>query len=190
MLLPEVGFPPTSTAAKKPVLWAPLAQGCNSFEACVAREHSPLPRLSHDHSLTEREMQMPVQYLSSIVLRCCRFVTPMRSLALTSVAGLMIVGVACFCQAQQSQQGQQGRQVSLKVQLTAGLKARTSADKAFINKVVTQVESGKLPRRLVDSTFLWARKKAEAKSSSRALRPMVYFQPGLLARTRMLGIKL
>lgn len=84
----------------------------------------------------------------------------------------------------------QGRQITLKQQLTAGLKAFTPGDKAFIDMVVIKVQQGVLPRSLVDSTFLWAREKAEARSPSRALRPMVYFKPALVARAKRLDIKL
>ncbi len=84
----------------------------------------------------------------------------------------------------------EGRQISLRRQLTSGLRAFTRADKAFIEKVVLAVETGVLPRKLVDSTFLWARKRATRKSNSRRLRPIVYFQPGLILRAKKIGVKL
>jgi len=83
-----------------------------------------------------------------------------------------------------------GRQINLRQQLTTGLKAFTKGDFAFIDLVVLAVEQKKLPRRLVDSTFLWAREKAVRRSYSRSLRPMVYFKPGLILRARKLGVKL
>ncbi|WP_148074874.1 hypothetical protein [Bythopirellula goksoeyrii] len=108
----------------------------------------------------------------------------------------LMVALLCFCilptNGQQSigPDTQQGRQLSLKQQLTLGLKAVTPSDKEFIDLVVLRVEQGKLPRSLVDSTFLWARQRADAKSYSRSLRPMVYFKPGLIARTKKLHIEL
>lgn len=84
----------------------------------------------------------------------------------------------------------QGRQVTLRQQLTVGLKAVTKPDLAFVDKVVKAVEMGVLPRKLVDSTFLWARDRAARKSYTRRLRPMVYFQPGLILRAKRLGVKL
>jgi len=84
----------------------------------------------------------------------------------------------------------QGRKITLRDQLTTGLRAFTKADRAFIDKVVILVEQGKLPRRLVDGTFLWARDRAARRSFSRRLRPMVYFQPALLARAKRIGVKL
>jgi hypothetical protein len=84
----------------------------------------------------------------------------------------------------------EGRKLPLKEQLTLGLKATTKDDKEFINLVVQKVEQGILPRPLVDSTFLWARERANRKSYSRSLRPMVYFKPALLARAKMMRITL
>ncbi|NOZ39767.1 MAG: hypothetical protein GXP24_06025 [Planctomycetes bacterium] len=84
----------------------------------------------------------------------------------------------------------QGRQVTLRKQLTIGLKVFTQADKVFIDKVVTAVEQGRLPRKLVDSTFLWARGRAKRRSYARYLRPMVYFQPGLTLRAKRIGVRL
>jgi hypothetical protein len=110
---------------------------------------------------------------------------------------LLALAVVLLCnpdgaRAQQSvnPQGNQGRQVSLRDQLTAGLKAKTKGDFTFIDKVIANVEQGKLPRRMVDGTFLWARNRAAAKSYARSLRPMVYFQPGLTARAKRIGVTL
>jgi hypothetical protein len=74
-----------------------------------------------------------------------------------------------------------GKSVSLKDQLEKGLKARRPQEFAFIARVAALVEQGKLPRKLVDSTFLWAR-------SSR--HPFQYFERGLKVRARRLGIPL
>ncbi|MEM8946897.1 MAG: hypothetical protein AAGD11_17110 [Planctomycetota bacterium] len=84
----------------------------------------------------------------------------------------------------------QGRQVDLETQLLVGLKAFTAADRLFINRVVNEVRLGRLPRRLVDTTFLWARDRAVRRSYSRQFRPMVYFQPGLTLRARAIGVTL
>lgn len=84
----------------------------------------------------------------------------------------------------------QGRQVDLKTQLTAGLKAFTPADRLFIDRVVLAVQQGRLPRQLVDTTFLWARDRAVRRSYTRQFRPMVYFQPALTLRARAIGVAL
>jgi len=84
----------------------------------------------------------------------------------------------------------QGRRLSLEVQLRLGLRATTKGDKAFIKKVADLVQQGKLPKKLVDGTFLWARQRAARKSRSRELRPMVYFKPALVLRSKRIGVKL
>ena len=48
---------------------------------------------------------------------------------------------------------------TLKDKLEKGLKARLPSEFAFIANVVSKVNDGTLPLSLVDSTFLWARKK-------------------------------
>ena len=84
----------------------------------------------------------------------------------------------------------QGRQISLFDQLRVGLKAVTKEDFAFINLVVLRVDEGKLPRELVDSTFLWARNRYRSRPGNHRLRPMVYFKPGLTARAKKIGVVL
>lgn len=84
----------------------------------------------------------------------------------------------------------QGRRISLQDQLTSGLYAVTKSDRVFIDKVVLLVEEGKLPKRLVDSTFLWARARAALRNPTRWMRPMVYFRPALVARAHRIGVKL
>lgn len=84
----------------------------------------------------------------------------------------------------------QGRQVSFKDQLRVGLKAVSKADFAFIDLVVLKVDQGKLPRKLVDSTFLWARNRYKTRPGSHRLRPMVYFQPALVIQAKAVGVQL
>ena len=84
----------------------------------------------------------------------------------------------------------QGRQVSLSDQLRVGLKAVTKEDLAFIQLVVLRVNEGKLPRELVDSTFLWARNRYKGHHGNHRLRPMVYFKPALVARAKKIGVPL
>ena len=83
-----------------------------------------------------------------------------------------------------------GRQVSLRDQLRVGLKAVTKADFAFIDLVVLRVEQGTLPRKLVDSTFLWARNRYKSRPTNHRLRPIVYFQPALVLQTKKIGVPL
>ncbi len=71
---------------------------------------------------------------------------------------------------------------TLKQQLQAGLLARTPHEREFIDQVVQKVNEGDLPRSLVDSTFLWARRKQPY--------PMPYFEQALRVRAKLAGIDL
>lgn len=84
----------------------------------------------------------------------------------------------------------QGRQITLRDQLRTGLKAFTPDDLAFIDVIVAKVDQGVLPRTMVDSTFLWARRRVTAYGSHYAKRPMVYFKPALVARAKAIGVAL
>ena len=46
--------------------------------------------------------------------------------------------------------------ISLEDQLKTGLKARRPEETEFIEEVARLVNAGQLPRKLVDSTFMWA----------------------------------
>lgn len=73
-------------------------------------------------------------------------------------------------------------QLTLKDALEKGLKARRPEEFEFIDRVVFLVEEGVLPKRLVQSTFFWARQHPRI--------PAVYFEWALRARARRLGILL
>jgi len=81
-----------------------------------------------------------------------------------------------------------GRQVNLYDMLRVGLKAKTKADFEYIAEVVEKVDQGKLPRDMVDSSFLYARYRYRTHPGSHKLRPMVYFQPSLTARAKKIGV--
>lgn len=49
--------------------------------------------------------------------------------------------------------------ISLRVQLEKGLRAMRPQDFSFLNVVLQQVDEGKLPRDLVEMSFLWARRQ-------------------------------
>ncbi|QDT71160.1 hypothetical protein [Lacipirellula limnantheis] len=81
-----------------------------------------------------------------------------------------------------------GRQVGLYDMLRVGLKAKTEADFKYIAQVVKLVDEGKLPRDMVESSFLYARYRYRTHPGSFQLRPMVYFQPSLTARAKKIGV--
>ena len=71
------------------------------------------------------------------------------------------------------------------VELTAdvmriALHTSTQQEDGFIQYVLDKVDQGKLPLDLVQSTFLWARKKPHKK--------FFYFQQGLILRAKDRGI--
>jgi hypothetical protein len=68
----------------------------------------------------------------------------------------------------------------LKSQLEKGLKARRPVEFEYIAQVIALVDNETLPRSLVDSSFLWARKKRT--------RKLQYFQFALRAQAQKLGI--
>jgi hypothetical protein len=71
--------------------------------------------------------------------------------------------------------------LDLKKQLELGLRARRDVEFEYIEKIIKLVEKGTLPRKLVDSTFIWAR--------NMPTRQLQYFQFALRARAKKLGIK-
>ena len=84
-----------------------------------------------------------------------------------------------------------GKPISLHDRLITGLKARLNNELRFVDKVVYLVDTGKLPESLVDQTFFWARQKTLAKyrRSTRHHRPIIYFQPAMVARAARIGVK-
>jgi hypothetical protein len=72
--------------------------------------------------------------------------------------------------------------LDLKTQLEKGLYARRPVEFEYIDQIIQLVEDGQLPRELVTSTFVWARKKPN--------RRLQYFQFALQARARGLDVEL
>jgi hypothetical protein len=72
--------------------------------------------------------------------------------------------------------------------LTFGLQAKLPSEVAFVNSVVTAVQSGELPPVLVDQTYFWARTRVGNSFYGRATRPIIYFIPALEARVKKLHL--
>lgn len=66
--------------------------------------------------------------------------------------------------------------------LAKGLKARLPEEFAFVDRVVKLVDHGRLSREMVQSTFLWARKKPK--------HQFQYFEHGLRLRAEEAGVRL
>jgi len=70
----------------------------------------------------------------------------------------------------------------LQERLEKGLKARRPKEFDFIASVVALVETGRLPVKVVDATFLWARMKPK--------HVFQYFERALRLRLARLGIEI
>ena len=74
-------------------------------------------------------------------------------------------------------------QATLQEVLEVGLKLRRPVEFQFVEKVVGMVDRGELPRSLVESTFLWARRQ-------HGRRPFPYFERGLRKRAQQIGVEI
>ncbi len=73
--------------------------------------------------------------------------------------------------------------ISLEDQLKTGLKARRPEETEFIEEVARLVNEGELPRKLVDSTFVWAVRR-------RTTYPFPAFERALRLQADRLGVDL
>jgi hypothetical protein len=73
--------------------------------------------------------------------------------------------------------------ISLEDQLKTGLKARRPEETEFIAEVARLVDTGRLPRKLVDSTFTWAMRR-------RQTYPFPAFERALRLQADRLGVGL
>jgi hypothetical protein len=80
--------------------------------------------------------------------------------------------------------------VTVRDRLIAGLQARLQSEVGFIDAVLAQVEAGHIPQQMVDETFFWARKKAGDTRFGRPRRPIIYFEPAMMARAKALNVTL
>ncbi len=67
-------------------------------------------------------------------------------------------------------------------QIKAALHTTTEEEQGFVDRTVAMVASGKLPRDMFTSCFIWARKKPR--------RKFQYFKAALTARAATVGINL
>ncbi len=73
--------------------------------------------------------------------------------------------------------------VSLADRLKVGLRARRPEEEEFLEKVATLVRTGKLPRKLVDSTYIWAIRRRQD-------YPFPAFERALQLQADRLGVDL
>jgi hypothetical protein len=76
-----------------------------------------------------------------------------------------------------------GRTAGLEDRLKAGLRVQVPAEEDFVEKVVLLVRTGKLPGKLVDSTYIWAIER-------RKEYPFPAFEKALRLQAEKLGVRL
>lgn len=76
-----------------------------------------------------------------------------------------------------------GEEISLEDRLRTGLRVRRPEDGEFIAEVVRRVNAGDLPRKLVDSTFIWAVRRQKK-------YPFPAFEQALRLQAERLGVDL
>ncbi|MEX2141288.1 MAG: hypothetical protein WD894_18630 [Pirellulales bacterium] len=107
----------------------------------------------------------------------------LRRAMLSALASLFCFGIRGVSGQEQTSSGLgKAAGTTLKKTLEAGLRARRPQEFAFLALVATKVEDGTLPRSLVESTFFWARRQGRY--------PVVYFEAGLRARAKRIGVVL
>ncbi len=107
---------------------------------------------------------------------------------LSVVAMPIAVGVAPLLAQQGQSQFVASQQITFEQRLLTGLRVKTPADAAYVNRVAAAVRAGQLPVALVDSSFFYARARAVRYDSRLVNNPVIYFRLALNARTQALGI--
>jgi hypothetical protein len=79
---------------------------------------------------------------------------------------------------------------TLRERLIYGLAARIPVELEFVDAVVLEVRLGRLPQRMVDQTFFWARDRASIAQNGSQERPIIFFQPAMRIRAARLKVKL
>lgn len=106
----------------------------------------------------------------------------MRFLAQTLLLAAVTAAIASAALAGEAHAGLE-RGPGLAERLAAGLEARRPEDFAFAEQVAALVTEGRLPVRVVDSAFLWAREHAEGYA-------FPHFRRVVTLQARRLGIRL
>lgn len=80
-------------------------------------------------------------------------------------------------------QAPRGEVMSLEDRLVAGLKARRPEDVAFLERVATLVDEGRIPEKVVNSTLAWAQRRGRN-------YPLPSFRRALKIQADRLGVSL
>jgi len=111
-----------------------------------------------------------------------------RILTAVTLAAMGLGSTAALAQEPAVTPASPSRKITLEERLKAGLKATTKCDADFLDIVVDLVKKGKLPQRVVDATFSWARNRSARRPRHRQPRPMIYFKPALVLRAKRIGV--
>jgi hypothetical protein len=118
------------------------------------------------------------------------------AIGLLAVAALSFITLAVrHSRAQEAERpvvarGRTQQIATLRERLIFGLEARIPSELAFVDAVVLEVRFGRLPQRMVDQTFFWARDRASIAENGSQQRPIIFFQPAMRLRAARLKIKL
>lgn len=99
----------------------------------------------------------------------------------------LVVGLLALAPAPRARgddpQAPRGEVMSLEDRLVTGLRARRPDDVAFLERVATLVEEGKLPEKVVNSTLAWAQRRGRN-------YPLPSFRRALELQADHLGVSL
>ncbi len=129
---------------------------------------------------------------SSANMRILRLVLKL-TLVFVSIVGLWAVQRALAAEVEKVELAPASptKPISFRDRLIVGLEARLKNEVAFVDHVVEAVYTGHLPQRIVDQTFFWARQRStEIRYGRPPQRPIIYFQPAMKARAKMLHVSL
>jgi hypothetical protein len=82
------------------------------------------------------------------------------------------------------------RPITVRDRLVVGLQARLKSEVAFIDAVMAEVHAGHIPQQQVDETFFWARQRTMLARDGRFHRPIVFFEPAMRARAKLLHVSI
>ena len=135
---------------------------------------------------------MIVRRLKSIAIRSHAALPCVARLSVLAIALLPLSQVDEYAQAvnELAPVPRQSGTATLRDRLVYGLKARLPSEVAFVELVVVRVRTGRLPERLVNETFFWAREHSSMSDNGRPVRPIIYFQPALKLRAQKIGVPL
>ncbi len=104
----------------------------------------------------------------------------------TRVAPLLAIiafGLLAQTSDQASGQSVDPNVATLKQRLVSGLRARKPSEKAFLNKLATEVTQKTVPKQLVDNTFFYVQSRYRKHNF-----PFIYFEKILRIRAKKLNV--